>query len=183
MGLVYRATDKVVEQKKLVKELQDKDRERGEKLLDIERKFEDIKASANGLIAELQTVNWSMKEEVDMMKVMVDRYDEATAKIKTLEESLKQKEVDNSVLVARIVDAYERATLKAHYDILKELKQGLFVDADVKEEIEMYEDFLTEARASSSAPVDVVVPTSNEPELVPVEPLSSVDPSEDHETR
>ena len=34
--MVYRATDKVVEQKKLVKELEDKDKEHGEKLLDIE---------------------------------------------------------------------------------------------------------------------------------------------------
>ena len=67
------------------------------------------------------------------MKVTIDRYNEATAKIKTLEESLKQKEADNSVLVARIVNAYERATLKARYDLLKEYKKGILVDVDVEE--------------------------------------------------
>ncbi|GMN47593.1 hypothetical protein TIFTF001_016757 [Ficus carica] len=157
-------------------------KECGEKLLDIERKFEDVKASANELIAELQTVNQSVKEGTDMMKVMVDRYDEATVKIKTLEESLQQKEADNSVL-ARIIDAYERATLKARYDLLKEYKQGLLVDADVEEEIELYEDSLAEAGASSSAPVDVDVPVLNEPEPAEVEPPSNVDPLEDRETR
>ncbi|GMN69160.1 hypothetical protein TIFTF001_038211 [Ficus carica] len=110
MGLVYRATDKVVVQKKLVRELQEIDRER-----------------------ELQTVTQSSKEGMNMMKVMVDRFDEAQAKIKTLEESLKEKEADYSVLVARIVDAYERATLKARYDLRKEYKHGLLVDADVEE--------------------------------------------------
>ena len=74
------------------------------------------------------------------MKVMVDRYNEATTKIKTLEELLKQKEADNSMLVARIVDAYERTTLKTRYDLLKEYKKGLLVDADVEEEIELFED-------------------------------------------
>lgn len=40
-----------------------------------------------------------------MMKGMADSFNEATAKIKTIEESLQQKEADNSVLVTRIVDA------------------------------------------------------------------------------
>ena len=71
------------------------------------------------------------------MKVMVDRFNEATTKIKTLEESLKQKEADNSMLVACIVDAYERTTLKARYDLLKEYKQGLLVSTKVEEEIEL----------------------------------------------
>lgn len=31
---------------------------------------------------------------------------------------------------------YEKATLKAHYELLKEHKQGLLVDADVVEEID-----------------------------------------------
>ena len=50
-----------------------------------------------------------------MMKVMVERFDEAQVKIATLE-------TDNSALVAQIIDAYERATLKARYDMLKEYK-------------------------------------------------------------
>ncbi|GMN62576.1 hypothetical protein TIFTF001_031639 [Ficus carica] len=173
----------VVEQKKLVKELQDKDRERGEKLLDIELKFKDVKSNADGLIHELHSLKQKANEGTEMMKVMVDRFDEAHAKIKTLEESLKEKEADNSVLVARIVDTYERAALKARYDLLKEYKQGLFIDANVKEEIELYEDSLIEARGSSFAPVDVAAPTSNEPEPTDVKPPNNVDPSEYRETR
>ncbi|GMN58183.1 hypothetical protein TIFTF001_027282 [Ficus carica] len=42
MGLFYRTTDRVVAQKARIKELEDKDMERGEKLLNIERKFEDV---------------------------------------------------------------------------------------------------------------------------------------------
>ncbi|GMN43969.1 hypothetical protein TIFTF001_013174 [Ficus carica] len=60
----------------------------------------------------------------DMMKVMVDKFDEAQAKIKSLE-------ADNSSLAAQILDAFEKATLKARYDILKEYKQGLLVDTEV----------------------------------------------------
>ncbi|GMN23839.1 hypothetical protein TIFTF001_040502 [Ficus carica] len=115
------------------------------------------------------------------MKVMVDIFDEATAKIKTLEESLKQKEADNSVLVACIVDAYERATLKARNDLLKKFRQGLLVDVEVEEEIEMYKDYVAEAGDSLSAPV-TAAPTVNEPEPVIAEPLSNVDPSKGHET-
>ncbi|GMN45104.1 hypothetical protein TIFTF001_014289 [Ficus carica] len=181
--LVYRAADKVVEQKKLVRELQEVDRERGEKLLDIKRKFKDVKASAIELITELQTVTQSGKEGTDMMKVMVDRFDEAQAKIKTFEESLKDKEADNSMLFTRIVDAYERVTLKARYDLLKEYKQGLLVDADIEEEIELYEDSLSEAGGSSSAPADVAMPTSSELEPTDVEPPINADPLEDRETR
>ncbi|GMN59335.1 hypothetical protein TIFTF001_028422 [Ficus carica] len=81
MGLIYRASNKVVEQKKLVRELQEIDRERGEKLLDIKRKFADVKSSADD--------NQSVKEGANMMQALAERYDEATAKIKTLEESLK----------------------------------------------------------------------------------------------
>ncbi|GMN68358.1 hypothetical protein TIFTF001_037434 [Ficus carica] len=153
--------DKVVEQKKLVKGLHDKDRERGEKLLDIKRRFKDMKSNSNGMIDELHSLKQKANEGVEMMKVMLDRFNETLAKIKTLEESLKEKEADNSVLVARIVDAYERATLKAHYDLLKEYKQGLLVDANVEEEIELYKDFLAEAGGSSFAPIDVAVPTLN----------------------
>ncbi|GMN70229.1 hypothetical protein TIFTF001_039272 [Ficus carica] len=42
-------------------------------------------------------------------------------------------------LVTRIVGEYEKATLKARYELLKEYKQGLLVDANVVEEIKLYE--------------------------------------------
>ncbi|GMN28784.1 hypothetical protein TIFTF001_041223 [Ficus carica] len=174
LGLMYRTTDTVLEQRNHIKELEEKDKERGEKLLDIEQNFVNVKASADGLIGKLKTVTQSSKEMTDMVKVMVDRFDEAQAKIKSLE-------VDNSALVVQIVDAYEKATLKARYDFLKEYKQGLLVDAEVDDEIELYEDTLDEAGCSSSAPADVAMPTSNEQEPNGVEP--STNPLEDRETR
>ncbi|GMN55579.1 hypothetical protein TIFTF001_024685 [Ficus carica] len=174
LGLMYRTTDTVLEQRNHIKELEEKDKERGEKLLDIEQNFVSVKASADGLIGELKTVTHSSKEMKDIMKVMVDRFDEAQAKIKSLE-------ADNSLLVAQILDAYEKATLKARY--LKEYKQGLLVDADVDDEIELYEDTFDEAGCSSSAPVDAAVPASNEQEPTSVEPLANDIPSEGRETR
>ena len=51
--MIFRITNKVVEQKNLVKELEEKDKEYGEKLLNIERKFNDVKATTNELVAEL----------------------------------------------------------------------------------------------------------------------------------
>ncbi|GMN58182.1 hypothetical protein TIFTF001_027287 [Ficus carica] len=107
-----------------------------------------------------------------MMKVMVDRYDEALARIKTLE-------ADNSELIAGIKDAYERATLKARYDLLKEYKQGLIVDAEVDEEIELYEDSLDETGTSSSVPA----PAPTQPGPPDVEPPIHANPSEDCKTR
>ena len=103
MGLVYRTTEKAVEWRECIKELEDIDKERGEKLLDIERRFRDVKANADGLIIKLHTLNQMANEGVDMMKIMVGRFDKVKAKIKALEESLKQKEANNSVFVARII--------------------------------------------------------------------------------
>ena len=74
---MYRTTNTILEQRNQIKELQDKDKERGEKLLNIEWKFEDVKASADRLVVELQKVTQSAKEGTDIMKVMVDRFDEA----------------------------------------------------------------------------------------------------------
>ncbi|GMN62685.1 hypothetical protein TIFTF001_031767 [Ficus carica] len=98
-----------------LKELEEKKKERGEKLLNIEQNFESVKASADDLVRELKRVTQSTKEGTNMIKVMVDRFNEVQAKIQTLE-------ADNSALVAQIVDAYEKATLKAPYDFLKEYK-------------------------------------------------------------
>ncbi|GMN64911.1 hypothetical protein TIFTF001_033985 [Ficus carica] len=72
LRLIYRTTDKVVEQKKLIKELEDKDKDHGEKLLNIERKFKNVKASANDLIAELQKykqgllIDAGVEEEIEL---------------------------------------------------------------------------------------------------------------------
>ena len=183
MGLFYRTTDKVVEQKAQIKELENKDRQRGGKLLDIERKFRDVKTSAEDLTIELQKAIQSAEEGSDIMKIMVDRYDEAQAKIKTLEAEKSALVADNSTLVAQIMDAFEKATLKAQYDLLKEYKQGLLVDADVDEEIELYEDTLDDAGCSSSTPAEGVMPTSNEQGPISTEPPVDVNPSEDREMR
>ena len=91
--------------------------------------------STDDLITKLYMLNQTAKEGADMMKIMVGRFDEAKAKIEALEESVKQKEADDFVLIARIVGEYERASLKAHYELLKEYKQCLLIDAEVDEEI------------------------------------------------
>ncbi|GMN60133.1 hypothetical protein TIFTF001_029232 [Ficus carica] len=137
LGLMYRTTDMVLKQRNHIKELEEKDNERAEKLLVIEQNFANVKASADGLIGELETVTQSSKEMIDMMKVT--------------------------------------ATLKARYDLLKEYKQGLLVNAEVDDEIELYEDTLDEAGCSSSAPADITVPASNDQGPSGVEPPVNVD--------
>ncbi|GMN70115.1 hypothetical protein TIFTF001_039159 [Ficus carica] len=199
MGLFYRTTDKVAEQKTRIneleninKELKEKDGDRGQKLLDIERKFGDVKMSAKGLMAELQKVMHEAKEGSDMMEVMVKRFDEAQAKIKSLE-------IENAALATQILDAFKKATIKARYDLLKKYKQVLFVEAEIDEEIELYKD---EVGCSSSAltdeialasndhgpsgdepPADEIVPTSNDQGPSKVKPPVDANPSEDRETR
>ncbi|GMN20599.1 hypothetical protein TIFTF001_034364 [Ficus carica] len=150
MGLFYRIIDKVAEQKVRIKELEDinkelveKDSVHEEKLLDIERKFKDVKSSTEGLTSKLQKIMHEAKEGTDMMEIMVRRFDEAQAKIKIT-----------------ILDAFEKATLKPRYDLLKEYRQGLLVDAEVDEEIELYEDTLDDAGCSSYAPIEAL-PTTN----------------------
>ncbi|GMN20652.1 hypothetical protein TIFTF001_039963 [Ficus carica] len=112
------------------------------------------------------------KEGTNMMEVMVKRFDEAQAKIKTLK-------AENSALGTQILDAFEKATLKARYDILKEYKQGLLVDTKVNKEIELYEDALDETGASSSVPA----PASTQHGPPNVEPPVYANPSEDREMR
>ena len=117
-----------------------------------------------------------------MMKIMVDRYDEVQAKIKILEADNFTLVVDNSALVAQIVDAFEKATLKARYDLLKEYKQGLLVDAEVDEDIELYEDTLDKVGYSSSALAERAMPTLNEQGPAGAELPANVNPSEDRQT-
>ncbi|GMN74977.1 hypothetical protein TIFTF001_052494 [Ficus carica] len=84
----------------------------------------------------------------EMMKTMVDRFDKAKAKNGALRESIKQKDKDITGLVTRIVGEYEKANLKDHYEFLKEYKQGLLIDADVVEEIKLYEESLAKVEAN-----------------------------------
>ncbi|GMN67951.1 hypothetical protein TIFTF001_037011 [Ficus carica] len=65
---------------------------------------------------------------------------------------MKQKDSDIEELVACVVSEYEKATLKARYELLKEYKQGLFVYVNVEEEIELYEESNPEAGAPISTP-------------------------------
>ncbi|GMN25939.1 hypothetical protein TIFTF001_046004 [Ficus carica] len=173
MGLFYRMSDKVAEQRDRLKDLVEKDIARGEKLLDIERKFGDVKAGAEGLMSELQKSMDVAREGTSAMETLVKRFDEAQAKIKSLE-------VENAALATQIIDAFEKATFKARYDILKDYKAGRLDEAQIHEEIEMFEeDYPEEVRILSS--VSASAPTEAEPSNV--EPPSQDDPSEVRETR
>jgi chromosome segregation ATPase len=181
MGLLHRTSDRVAQQRTQIKELESRDIDREEKLLNIERKFGDVKASSEDLIAELHKAIQTSKEGSDMMKVIVDRYDEAQAKIRTLEAEKATLEADKSSLVIQIKDAFEKATLKARYDLLKEYKRGLLVDAEVDEEIELYEEGPDEAGCSSAAPAEDDMPASSEQEHTEAEPPVEAAPEEGHE--
>ena len=146
MGLFYRTADRVIEHQRKVKELQKKDDEREKMMNDIDQKFKDVKTSAEGLVAELEKTLKSANEGTEMAKVIVDRYNEAQARIQALESDKTSIEAKNATLVAekasliaKIENAYERATVKARYDLLKDYKQGLLVEAEIDEEIEVYE--------------------------------------------
>ncbi|GMN54014.1 hypothetical protein TIFTF001_023144 [Ficus carica] len=153
MGLFYRMSDKVAEQKDRLKDLVEKDIARGEKLLDIERKFGDVKASA-----ELQKSMDVAREDTSAMETLVKRFDKGRAKIKSLE-------VENAVLATQIMDAFKKATFKTRYDILKDYKAGLLDEAQIDEEIEMFEEnYPKEVRSLSSVPASA--PTEAEPSNV-----------------
>ncbi|GMN23096.1 hypothetical protein TIFTF001_049066 [Ficus carica] len=98
------------------------DKDRAEKLLDIERKFKYVRANADGLIAELHILTQTAKEGVEMMKAMVDRFNSSKAENDDLKKSIKQKNEDITGLITRIVGEYDNLTLKAHYKLLKEYK-------------------------------------------------------------
>ncbi|GMN25683.1 hypothetical protein TIFTF001_043923 [Ficus carica] len=169
MGLFYRMSDRVAEQRDRLKDLQEKDNARGEKLLDIERKFGDVKAGADGLMAELQKSMDVAREGTAAMETLVKRFDEGQEKIKSLE-------AENAALATQIMDAFEKATLKARYDILKDYKAGLLDEAQIDEEIEMFEeDYPDEARSLSTVPASA----SAEAENANVEPPVQANPSED----
>ncbi|GMN70568.1 hypothetical protein TIFTF001_039609 [Ficus carica] len=171
MGLFYRMSDRVAEQRDQLKDLREKDVARGEKLLDIERKFGDVKAGADGLMAELQKSMEVAREGTAAMETLVKRFDEGQARIKSLED-------ENAALATQIMDAFEKATLKARYDILKDYKAGLLDEAQIDEEIEMFEeDDPGEVRSLSAVPASA----PKEAERVDVEPPAQANPSEDRE--
>ncbi|GMN33604.1 hypothetical protein TIFTF001_046728 [Ficus carica] len=78
------------------------------------------------------------------------------------------------------MDAFEKATLKARYDILKDYKAGLLDEAQIDEEIEMFEeDYPDEVRSLSAAPTSVPAEAEN----ANVEPPVPANPSEDLDAR
>ncbi|GMN70145.1 hypothetical protein TIFTF001_039186 [Ficus carica] len=64
------SNDKVVEQKDRMKELEENDLARGEKLQDIERKFEDVKMGTEGLMFELQKSMDEAREGTPAMEAL-----------------------------------------------------------------------------------------------------------------
>ncbi|GMN47916.1 hypothetical protein TIFTF001_017096 [Ficus carica] len=70
-GLFYRLADKVVSQSNKIKELEENDRSRRAKLQDIERKFVDVKTSAEGLMLELQKSMDVAREGTPAMDALV----------------------------------------------------------------------------------------------------------------
>ncbi|GMN69986.1 hypothetical protein TIFTF001_039033 [Ficus carica] len=116
-----------------------------------------------------------------------------------LQKVMHEAKEGSDIIEVMILDAFEKATIKARYDLLKEYKQGLFIEAEIDEVIELYED---EAGYSSSAPADEITPASNdhgpsgdEPFAEEImlasngqgpskdEPPVDANPSEDRETR
>ena len=154
MGLFYRMSDKVVEQRDRMNELADKDKAREEKLLDIERKFGEVKTGAEGLMSELKISVDVAREGTSAMETLAKSYDEVQARIKALE-------AENAAFAAQITDVFEKATIKARYDILKDYKAGLLDETQVNEEIEMFEEDYPEEVRSLSVPASV--PTETEP--------------------
>ncbi|GMN63813.1 hypothetical protein TIFTF001_032894 [Ficus carica] len=121
-GLFYRLADKVVSQSNKIKELEENDRSRRVKLQDIERKFVDVKTGAEGLMLELQKSMDVAREGTSAMDALVQRFEESQEKVKSLE-------AENAALASQITNAFEKATFKARYDILKDYKVGLLDEA------------------------------------------------------
>ena len=64
---------------------------RAEKLLDIKCKFNDVRASTDDLIKELQTLNQMAKKGAEIIMIMVDRFNKVKVENNALKESIKQK--------------------------------------------------------------------------------------------
>ncbi|GMN35831.1 hypothetical protein TIFTF001_042295 [Ficus carica] len=94
MGLFYRMSDRVAEQRDRLKDLQEKDIARREKLIDIERKFGDVKAGADGLMAELQKSMDVAREGTSAMETLVKRFDEGLLDEAQIDEEIEMFEED-----------------------------------------------------------------------------------------
>ncbi|GMN61894.1 hypothetical protein TIFTF001_030974 [Ficus carica] len=172
-GLFYRLADKVVSQSNKIKELEENDRSRRAKLQDIERKFVDVKTGSEGLMLELQKSMDVAREGTSAMDALVRRFEESQEKVKSLE-------AENAALASQIMNAFEKITFKTRYDILKDYKAGLLDEAQINEEIEMFEeDYPEEVRSLSSIPALA----TTEAESSNVEPPAQANPSEVRETR
>ncbi|GMN60217.1 hypothetical protein TIFTF001_029310 [Ficus carica] len=166
-------TMKVVSQSNQIKELEENDRSRRAKLEDIERKFVDVKSGSEGLMLELQKSMDVAREGTSAMDALVRRFEENQDKVKSLE-------AENAALASQIMNAFEKATFKARYDILKDYKAGLLDETQIDEEIEMFEeDYPEEVRSLSSVPS--LATTEAEP--ANLEPPAQANPSEVRETR
>ncbi|GMN51861.1 hypothetical protein TIFTF001_021008 [Ficus carica] len=172
-GLFYQLADKVVSQSNKIKELEENDRSHRAKLEDIERKFIDVKSGSEGLMLELQKSMDVAREGTSAMDALVRKFEENQEKVKSIE-------AENAALASQIMNAFEKATIKARYDILKDYKAVLLDEAQIDEEIEMFEeDYPEEVRSLSFVPA--LAPTEVEPSNV--EPPAQANPSEDRETR
>ncbi|GMN33998.1 hypothetical protein TIFTF001_041984 [Ficus carica] len=113
------------------------------------------------------------REGTSAMDALVRRFEESQEKFKSLE-------AENAALASQIMNAFEKATFKARYNILKDYKAGFLDEAQIDEEIEMFEeDYPEEVRSLSSVPA--LAPTEAEPSNV--EPPAQANPSEVRETR
>ena len=170
---MFRLAENSVSQVNRIKELEAKNRSFEEKLLDIERKFGDVRTGAEGLMSELQKSMDVAREGTSAMEDLVKRFDESQEKIKSLE-------AQNAALVAQILSASEKATIKARYDILMDYREGLLDETTIEDEIkEFEEDFPDEARRSSPVPA----PTPMEAGPSDVEPTDQANFSESREAR
>ncbi|GMN21737.1 hypothetical protein TIFTF001_043380 [Ficus carica] len=134
---------------------------------------QNVKSGSEGLMLELQKSMDVAREGTSAMDALVRRFEENQERVKSLE-------AENAALASQIMNAFEKATIKARYDILKDYKAGLLDEAQIDEEIEMFEeDYPEEVRSLLSVPA--LVPTEIEPSNV--EPPAQANPSEDCETR
>lgn len=155
-GLFRQLADKVVSHGNRIRELEGINRVRGEKLQDIERMFGDVKMGTEDLKSELMKSIDFAKEGTSAMEALGKMFEESQARINSLEANKAALEAEKAALATQILDPTEKATFKARYDILKDYKEGLLDEAQVDEEIEMFEeDFPEEVRRSSSAPEPV----------------------------
>lgn len=101
-----------------------------------------------------------------MLGELGSRYRMQKVENDALKETIEQKDAEITGLIARVVDEYSKATIKARYELLKKYKQGLLVERDIDEEIKLYEESLIEAEAYTSAAklnVEPLAPVVSEP--------------------